>query len=236
METNFLLNQIRNEICSKTDEAYKEFQGKLLPNTPNYMGVRLPELRKLAKKITKTCENEYLEAALYCKAEDELFEEIMLQGMVIGYSSADISDLFIYIRRFLPKIDNWAVCDSFCSGLKQANRYPKEVWDFLQEFLESKEEFEIRFGVVMLLFYYINDAYVTKLFSIFDKIIKDTYYVKMAVAWAISICYIKYPTLCMEYLKQNKLDDFTYNKAIQKIVESRCVAQEEKEALKKMKK
>jgi 3-methyladenine DNA glycosylase AlkD len=160
----------------------------------------------------------------------------MLQGMIIGYMESDISDIFSYAEKFVPKIDNWSVCDSFCSGFKHALKHQDEVWKWLEQFVKSEREFEVRFGVVMLLNYYIDDAYVNRLFPIFEAIRQDGYYVKMAVAWAISICYIKYPQKTMVFLRESKLDVFTYNKSLQKIVESRCVSEEEKIQIRKMRK
>lgn len=230
------INIVREKILAMSDEKYRDFQKKLLPDTENFIGVRLPDLRKLAKEIAKEDAEGYLAASLKRKPSEELFEEIMLEGMVIGYMKKGISDIFSYAERFVPKIDNWSVCDSFCSGFKHALAYSERTWKWLEKFFSSKEEFAVRFGVVMLLNYYVNDTYIHKLFPIFDSIHHEGYYVKMAAAWAISICYMKYPELCMAYLQENKLDDFTYHKALQKITESQCVSEEEKRIISGMKK
>lgn len=230
-----ILEETKEEILSFQDEEYRNFQIKLLPDIKNFAGVRLPKLRKIAKRIAKENGADYLELVLDRCSEEELFEEIMLQGMIIGYMKTDISDIFSYTEKFVPKIDNWSVCDSFCSGWKHVNDYPEETWKFLQTYLKSEKEFEVRFGIVMLLNYYINEEYIKELFLVFDTVKQESYYVKMAVAWAISICYIKYSKLCIEYLNNNDLDNFTYHKALQKITESRCVSKEEKEKIRKMK-
>lgn len=236
LEENQDLDEIRNRIYSMADEKYKDFQEKLLPDIKNYVGVRLPLLRKLAKEIAKNNAKQYLDGALHRNPEEELFEEIMLQGMIIGYMKADISDIFSYTEKFVPKINNWSICDSFCSGFKHARNYPEQTWNWLQQYLDKKNgEFKIRFAVVMFLNYYVDEFYLSDLYEIFDYITYDAYYVRMAVAWAISICYVKYPGSCMEYLKDNKLDDFTYNKALQKITESLCVSAEDKKIIRSMK-
>ncbi len=234
MESNGL-SGIREEILKMADAKYREFQIKLLPDTENFVGVRLPNLRKLAKRIAAFDAEGYLKVSLKKRPEEELFEEIMLQGMVIGYMKGDISDIFSYTEVFVKKIDNWSVCDSFCSGFKHALSYPEKTWEWLKGFWSSGDEFQARFGIVMLIDYYINDKYIRRLFPIFDSVKQKGYYVEMAVAWAVSICYIKYPDLGMEYLRKNKLDDFTYHKALQKITESLCVPAKEKEMIKKMK-
>lgn len=234
METNAGLEEIRKEIYKLADEKYREFQIRLLPGTGNFVGVRLPRLREMAKRIAKYEGEEYLRAALCRKPQEELFEEIMLQGMIIGYMKTDISDIFSYTERFIPKIDNWSVCDSFCGGLKCTEKYLIQTWDWLHKYLYSDEEFSIRFGVVMLLNYYICDSYINDLFPVFDEIHHEGYYVKMAVAWAISLCYGKYPKETLAYLNNNRLDDFTYYKALQKITELRNTGEAEKEMIKKM--
>lgn len=223
-------NNYRQQIFELIDEDYQKFASKLIPTIDNVLGVRLPALRKIAKEIAKSDWRTYLETT-----ESEYFEEVMLQGMVLGYVKADIEEILSYITAFVPKIDNWSVCDSFCIGLKFTKVNQERVWEYLQPYLSSEKEYEIRFGVVMLLNYYIDDAYIDKVLQSLDRIKHEGYYVKMAVAWAISICYVKLPELTMSYLNKNTLDDFTYNKALQKITESYRVDKETKEQIRSMK-
>ena len=147
----------------------------------------------------------------------------------------ELEERLEYITKFVPKIDNWAVCDVSCAGFKFAKKYQSEVWKFLKPYLESNKEFEIRFGVVMLLDFYITEEYIDKVLEILNKIQYEGYYVKMAVAWAISVCYIKFPKETFKLLQENSLDDFTYNKALQKIIESYRVSEEEKKTIRAMK-
>lgn len=235
MKAGYGLEDVRGKILSMADEPYREFQARLLPEVKNYAGVRLPALRKLAKEIAKEDGAGYLDEALGREPEKELFEEIMLQGMVIGYMKGDISDIFSYTERFLPKINNWSVCDSFCSGYKHAVKEQERVWEWLEQFLVSDREFTVRFALVLLLNYYVEDAYLDRLFFIFDHVRHEGYYVKMAAAWAVSICYIRYPEETMGYLRKSRLDHFTYNKALQKITESRCITARQRETIRGMK-
>lgn len=223
--------EIREEIKALSESEYQVFTSKLLPGVSNIIGVRLPKLRRIAKEIAKGDWRKYLDYA-----SDESYEEIMLQGMVIGYVKCPLHELLIFIEKFVHKIDNWSVCDSFCSGLKITKMYKEEMWYFLQSYFQKQEEFEVRFGVVMLLNYYLDEAYIEEVCKIFDYIKHDGYYVKMAVAWAISIYYIRFPEAMESYLKNNKLDDFTYQKALQKICESRAVDSSKKEQIRRMKK
>ncbi|CQR71866.1 DNA alkylation repair enzyme [Sporomusa ovata DSM 2662] len=206
---------IRARLLALVDEEYRQFHSKLLPDADNILGVRLPHLRELAKELARGDWRSYLQAA-----RADYNEEIMLQGLVIGYAKADIEEILRHTAAFVPKINNWGVCDSFCNSLKITKKYRAQVWEFLQPYLRSQEEFELRFGIVMLLSFYIEDEYIEQVLLRLDDAKHEGYYVKMAVAWAISLCYINYPEQTMAYLKQNTLDDFTYNKALQKITES----------------
>lgn len=223
--------KIREQLFELAEDEYKKFSSSLLPGIDNLIGVRLPALRKIAKQIAKKDWRSYLE-----NADDIYFEEIMLQGMVLGYvNKDDIEDVLGYIVDFVPKINNWSVCDSFCVGLKITNKNKERIWDFLQPYLSSDKEFEVRFGIVMLIDFYIDDDYIKLVLKQLDSTSHDGYYVKMAVAWAISICYIKFEELTQEYLKNNNLDDFTYNKSLQKICESLKVDKKTKAFIRDMK-
>ena len=224
------MDEIREKIFELADEKYKEFHSGLCPNTNNIVGVRVPVLRNYSKELVKGNFRNYL-----ANAKDEYYEEVMLQGMVIGLAKMELEERLEYITKFVPKIDNWAVCDVSCAGFKFAKKYQSEVWKFLKPYLESNKEFEIRFGVVMLLDFYITEEYIDKVLEILNKIQYEGYYVKMAVAWAISVCYIKFPKETFKLLQENSLDDFTYNKALQKIIESYRVAEEEKKTIRAMK-
>ena len=225
--------KIKRQLALLADEKYKEFHKGLCPGTENIMGVRVPVLRNYAKELAKEYDIKYVLENI----DNEYYEEIMLQGMLIGLEKdKNIQNILKDIEEFVPKIDNWAVCDVFCAGLKIVKKNLEDVWIFLQKYLKSDKEFEVRFGVVMILDYYITEAYLYKDFEIFDKIKVEKYYVQMAVAWAISICLIKFYDETLTYLKNSKVDKFTYNKAIQKAIESYRITDEQKQELRKMKK
>ncbi|HWR40530.1 MAG TPA: DNA alkylation repair protein [Patescibacteria group bacterium] len=222
--------KIKQQLMELAEEKYRVFSSGLLPNINNVLGVQLPLLRKIAKKITKTDWREYLKTAA-----DDTFEEIMLQGMVIGYVECSVEERLSYIQGFVPKINNWSVCDSFCTGLKFTKENMEQVWAFLQPYVRSDQEFGMRFAIVMLLFYYIDEDHIRSVLEILDSIRYEGYYVKMAVAWAVSTCYVKLPAQTLPYLKNNHLDAFTYNKALQKITESLCVDKDTKIRIRAMK-
>lgn len=225
---------IKNDLANLADEKYKKFQSGLCPETENILGIRVPVLRNYAKELCKNFSTQ----DLLNNIEDDYYEEIMLQGMIIGLDkSIDWQEKRKYIEDFVPKIDNWAVCDVFCAGLKFTKKYKKEMWKLINEYTNSDEEFDLRFAIVMILDYYIEEEYIKEIFRIFNQIKSEKYYVKMAIAWAISICLIKYYEKTIEYLKENsEIDNWTYNKAIQKAIESYRITEEQKQYLKKMKK
>ena len=222
--------KIRKELEIIAEENYRIFAAKLIPNIDNLLGVRLPKLRKIAKKIVQ------LDYEYYLAMDNHLyFEEVMLQGMIIGEIKLPWTERSRYVKQFISKINNWSVCDSFCCGLKFEVSEKELVWQFLQPYFASDKPYDIRFAVVMMLFYFVDDEYAQKAFTLFDQIKNDDYYVKMAVAWAISIYFRELPTLTMSYLQKNQLDDWIYNKALQKITESLKVDSSTKIIIRSMK-
>lgn len=224
------MNEIREKLFEKQDLKYKEYHGKLCPNLDKIIGVRVPELKKIAKQIAKTDYKNYLK-----NAQDEYYEELLLQGLVIGYSKTTLEEKLKYLEKFIPKINSWAVCDVTCGTLKIAQKYEKEVWEFLQQYIKSKKEYEIRFALVMYLDYYLKEEYIDKILEQINNITSKDYYVQMAIAWLVSIAYIKQKEKTEKFLKNNKLDKFSQNKSISKICESYRITPEEKERVKKYK-
>lgn len=167
---------IQSKLENLKEEKYREFSLKLLPKDTNILGVRLPVLRKLSKKVR-------LE-----ELTDNTFEEIMLQGMVI----ARIKDFEVMKEKlisFLPKINNWSICDSFVSSLSITLKHPSETLELLKNLSTSSLEFTKRFVIVMLLRYYINEKYLEEAIKLVLSISKDEYYVKMACSWFITEVY-----------------------------------------------
>lgn len=224
---------IEKELFELQDKKYQEFQKKLCPGVETIIGIRVPVLRNYAKELLKRYNFKELMECI----NDNYYEEIMLQGMLIGGAKEDFNVIIKYIEAFIPKIDNWAVCDTFCTGLKITKKHKDEMWRFLQKYLKSKKEFEVRFVIVMILNYFIDEEHLKENFKIFNNVKVEKYYVQMAVAWAVSICLIKFYKETVKYLQEEAdLDDFTYNKSIQKAIESYRITDEQKEFLRKMKK
>ena len=234
--------KIRKLLEEMAEPDYAKFSGSLLGREAVMLGVRLPKIRELAKKVAKADGREYLDSVLSdadgAKQEEIMYmEELMLYGMVIGCMKEKPEALFPYIERYVARIDNWSLCDSFCAGLKQTKKQPELMWDFLQPYLQSDKEFDLRFGVVMLMDFYVTPEYIEKLLQIFDGIHHEGYYVKMAVAWALSVCLVKQWEESFAYMAwpENHLDEFTYVKTVQKCRESYRLTDDQKEKLTELK-
>lgn len=221
---------IKERLLKEVDKTYKDFNQKLIPNINNILGIRVPVLRKISKEIYKNNWQDFL------KQKPQYFEEAMLQGMVIGLIKDEPNAILEYIEAFIPQINNWAVCDCFCSSLKFTKNNKELVWNFLHKYLNSSKEYEIRFVLVMLLNYYIEEKYLNKIFKIIENYQYNDYYAHMGAAWLISICYIKYPEETTKYLLNSNIDTKTYNKSIQKIIESNKIDKKTKNKLKTFKK
>lgn len=222
---------IRQTLLDAAEESYRDFSAALIPGVNNMLGVRLPALRKLARQIYKETDwRAFLaQPPLY-------FEETMLQGMVIGLAVRTYEDFQTLVPPFVPKISNWSVCDSFCSSLHAATTFQEPLFPVLLSYTQAQSEFAVRFGVVMLMDYFIEEAYLKQVVDALEAVRHEGYYVKMAVAWALSVCFAKFPKSAMTALQTRRWDSDTYQKALQKIIESRRVSAEDKAVIREMKK
>lgn len=217
--------QVRDWLLEERDEDYQTFAATIIPNIDNILGVRLPKLRRFAKELLKADYKTFLEHAGY------YMEETMLQGMLIGLIKEPACKKLLRIKNFLPGIDNWAVCDSFCCGLKFTNENPALVWKFITPLVKSKKEYDVRFSLVMMLNYFINENYIDKVLQKIMLAEHPGFYAKMGAAWLLSVCYIKFPV--KTYLSLEKLQNVEIKrKAVRKICESLRVTKEEKILLK----
>ena len=219
-----MTDEVKEKLISMSDSQYREFHSKLVPDSKNILGIRLPKIRAYAKELAKNPD------ILECK-NDVYYEEIMLRGMIIGYMKADVETRLKYISGFVPKIDNWAVCDSFCNTLKFTSKNRERVWDFLQPYAHSQNEFEQRFCAVMLLSYFVNDDYIDQTLSLLTEINTEKYYSSMAVAWAVAECYIKFSENTYPFI--NQFDSLTAKRTVRKICDSYRVENYKKYLLKK---
>lgn len=223
--------QIKKDLKELADKKYQEFHSRLCPGTNNILGVRVPILRKYAKDFSKK-----FPSLSYKDLDNEFYEEIMLQGMLIGLlTKNDAEENKEALNWFIPKIDNWAVCDICISGLKFISKDLEVYWDFIKGYANREKEFEKRFGYVVMLNYYLKDEYIDEVLELLVNETCEDYYVYMAVAWALSVALVKYYDKTLNAMINSNLNRITYNKAIQKACESYRITKEQKEELKKLK-
>lgn len=207
-----------------------QFYTHIIPGAKQVLGVSVPKLRTLAKEIARNDYQSFLQ-----NNPMDTYEMEMLQAFVIGYAKDDIYTLLGYMEAFIPIIHDWAVNDALCQTFSQAKKHPEETYNFLMKYKDSKKEYEVRVVAVLLMSHFLNDQYIDRVIKVLDELYPEGYYAKMGIAWAVATVMAKYPDKCMDYLKNNHLDDWTYNKAIQKMIESYRVPGEQKEILRGMK-
>ena len=165
-----MTEEIRNKLYELSEEKYREFNQKLLPGVEHVLGVRLPILRKLAKEIAKDDFRVYLAEAQAQITRDSIHEEIMVQGLVIGYAKMEQEEYRKCLDEFVPKITNWSVCDSCVTGFKFMRKDPDYWFDYLKTYRDSKEEFEIRFMVVAMMNHFVDEEHIEEILSICNEI------------------------------------------------------------------
>ena len=213
-------------LISLQDKKYKEFHSSLVLNSKYKMiGIRVPIMRNIAKMIAKTNIEEFLNYS-----QNEYYEEIMIQGLVISFIK-DEKIFNRYFREYINKIDNWALCDSFCSSIKIVRNYEDKYFREAIKLALNKDEFISRVGLIIILNHFINLNNLKDIFNTINKIQSEKFYINMAEAWLLCEMYIKFPKNTKEFLKNNNLNKFTQNKAISKIHDSYRVSKEEKELL-----
>ena len=222
------------ELKSKSEPAFADFSAKLLPTVPRerILGVRSPALSGVAKRMAK--DGSY---ASFLQEEHYYFEEFSLHGALLGlvkFGSVEI--LEEELERFLPFIDNWAVCDGTASGLKAVKKYPDVFRSLCKKWLRSDKPYTVRFGIVVLLDYFLNDPLFDE--SVLEDVLSvrsDEYYVNMALAWLYSFALIKQFDATLPLFVDRRIENkWVHNKSIQKARESFRVSDERKKQLKQL--
>lgn len=226
MNINKLLNQY-------IDNNYKLFHQRICFTKYEILGIKIPTLREICKQLLK----DYDYQEILNKLNYKYYEHVMLHGLIIANAKVNFDEKILLIDKFIPYIDNWAICDIFISELKLIKNNKELFLKYLLNLYQNKNEYYQRFFIVSLLNYYIDDEYIDFVLQKMLEIKSEYYYVKMAIAWCLSICLIKYFDKTYNYLITNKnnFDKWTYNKALQKGIESYRITKENKELLRKIK-
>ncbi len=222
---------ILNEVILNKDDGYRAFHSKLVPNVNNILGLRGPRAREIAKKYANTdTGNDFLDSLPHT-----YYDENLVHGYMLGFLKTDTDTLKKRIIDFLPYVDNWAVCDSMVCGLKNFFKNADTVSEFIFSCLKSDKAYTVRFGVVSLLSYYINEGYIDRVIKSTLAIKSEEYYIKMGIAWLYSVCLVKQYTKTIPVIENKLLDKWIHNKAIQKSIESFRITKEQKEYLRALK-
>lgn len=221
---------ILQELQGLAEEDYKAFNRKIIPTNQQVLGVRLPILRKIAKRITAG------EPLNFIRSDKKnIFEMILLEGMVLSYMDHSFKELLPLTENFLLKVDNWAQIDSTVCDFKGIEREKEDVLEVVKSWLKSDREFTVRAGLVVLLAHYVEQKHLPLIFTLSQDVTHTGYYVFMGNAWLISVCMAKFPDETIAFFIDNNLSNKIHNKAIQKSCESNRVSKAHKAILKELK-
>ena len=222
--------EIQKELFSRQDKEYMKFLSKLTPNVSEYtiIGVRIPEIRKLAKKLVKN--NEYED--FLKELPHKYYDENLLHGAIIS-ESKNFENCIKLLDNFLPFIDNWAVCDTISP--KIFKKHKKELIEKIKEWSQSDKTYTCRFGVEMLMTHFLDEDFKKEYLEIVANIHSEEYYVKMVIAWFFATALTKQWDYAVIYLENNRLDVWVHNKTIQKARESLRILEDKKGYLKGLK-
>ena len=225
------MDSIKEKLFKLQDKEYRKIQVKTITNIDpdTIIGVRTPELKKLA--------NEMFKSGNYKSFIEDLphkyFDENQLHAFIIS-KIKNYDECLNEFNKFLPYIDNWATCDQSCPNAfkKNSDKLIKEI----KVWIKSKKTYTIRFGISMLMRNYLDDNYKEEYLGLVSKIRSNEYYVNMMIAWFFATALAKRYDDTIKYIENEKLDRWTHNKTIQKAIESYRITIEQKEYLRSLKK
>ena len=232
---------IQQQLFELQDLKYRDFHAKLVPgmDVNAIIGVRTPELRKLAKQLAKdervgdflaVLPHQYLDE-MNLQLPHRYLDEMNLHGFIIS-ELKDYDECLEEIERFLPYVNNWATCDLLSpKAFKQKKNRVRLIED-IKRWMASDEPFIIRFGIEMLMSFYLDEDFKPEYLKWVADIHHEHYYVKMMVAWYFATALAKQWDATLPYIAEPILEKWTHNKAIQKAVDSYRITPEQKELLK----
>lgn len=230
MAERFDVENLRDTIDTLADEKYRRFhEGLCKTSCYEIRGVRLPQIRKLAKQLIKDGFADEMKAV-----KPLCYEEVIIKALVIAGEKKPFCEKIKDIEEFIPEIDNWAVCDSFSGELKPKAKELDDLMNFVKRHIYGDYEYEIRLAVVLILNYLITEKYIDCVLEMLIKVDCGYYYTSMAVAWAISFCFMKFRDKTLDVLKNGCIDAQTYKRTVRKILDSYRVSDEDKLLVRKL--
>lgn len=214
---------IQERLIALQDLSYKEFHRKLIPNVnpDTILGVRVPEIRRLARSIRGTPEAEEFLHQL----PHHYYDENILHGALLSFSRS-YEETVSLLEEFLPYVDNWAVCDLISPQAFRA--HPAALPEQVKMWISSDHPYTIRFGLGVLMSFYLDDCFCPKYLAWAASLRSGEYYVNMMIAWYLATALAKQWEAALQYLTQNRLDPWVHSKTIQKAVESCRISPEQK--------
>ena len=199
------------------NESYATFNQCIVNTKMPVIGVRVPDLRRLARELAPNISAADISKLL--TAQNESFDYVLLCGLLITHVRIDDQTAIDLTKQYLPHVDSWAHIDIF---VEKKRRFASEVWwNFALECLQSESEFTVRYGVVSLMTNFLDEAHIDQVFAALRKVTSDGYYVKMALAWLYATAAVRFFELTLAELENEHIDTWTRNKAYQKMRESR---------------
>ena len=222
------MTEIQKKLFELQDKEYALFQSRLTPNVEpeRFIGVRVPEVRKLAKDLRKNSPD--LVKEFISTLPHQYYDENMLHGLLIS-EIKDYDECIDAVNAFLPHVDNWAVCDIMSP--KCFKKHRNELIPVIKIWTESSEEYTIRFGLEMLMSHFLDEDFNPEYLEIAAKVRSDKYYVNMMIAWFFATALAKKWDDTAVYIESGRLDIWVNNKTIQKARESYRITEEQKEFL-----
>ena len=218
---------IQEKLFEYQDLGYREFNSKLIPNIDKetMIRVRIPDIRKIEKSLSTEEKEEFL-----LKLPHKYFEENMLHGIIIS-NMKDYDKVITNLEKFLPYVDNWAVCDSISPKVLKKN-IEKVITNVLS-WIKNNHTYVCRFGIGMIMQLYLEDEYFKRTYlDIIAEIKTEDYYINMMRAWTFQVALVKQWKEAIVYIEKGLLDEFTHNKTISKSCESYRIDKGKKEYLK----
>ena len=199
------------------NESYAAFNKRIVNTEMPVIGVRVPDLRRLARELAPGMSAADIGELL--TAQNESFDYVLMCGLLITHARLDDQMAIDLVKQYLPRVDSWAHIDIF---VEKKRRFAGEVWrDFALECLQSEAEFTVRYGVVSLMTNFLDEAHIDQVFAALRNVRHDGYYVKMALAWLYATAAVHFFELTLAELENGHIDAWTRNKAYQKMRESR---------------
>ena len=221
-----LYEELLEELKASAEPEYAAFHKRLLKNDNiNVLGVRVPTLRKLAKRYKNAIDP-------LISLNDEYYEVTFIKLQAVALLPWE--EFINYVDKCVPLIDNWATCDSFAP--KCIAQHKEDFWKYINNYMLTGGEFAQRFALTTLLHFYVEEEWLDAIYaSVLEYVDLDLYYVHMAAAWLLAEVLVKYYDQGVKYLQFNELEIKTHNKAIQKACESYRLTKEQKDFLRGLK-